>query len=508
MPDPFSRNVPMPRLPDLLPLALYRAEQVRQLDAGLIAAGTSGFSLMQLAADAAWRALRRHWPQARQLCVLTGGGNNAGDGFLLAALAQHAGWSVQVWTVGAPEALRNDAAQAYQTALQAGVKMAPWCADSLLAGVLVDALLGTGLRGAVRAPYAEAIACINASGLPVLAMDIPSGLCADTGCAQGEAVCADLTVTFVALKVGLFLCDGPDNVGALAFSALKEGDASDVPAVARRLVGEALPVLPARRRNCQKGDFGRVLVVGGDSGFGGAALLAAESALRSGAGLVSVATRAEHVAPVLARRPEIMVRGVRSANEVHALAQSSTVLVVGMGLGQAAWARSLLGGLAQYAVPQVWDADALNLLAAAHVQAPRGNWIATPHPGEAARLLQCSVSEVQADRVTAAQRLAQKLNAVVVLKGAGTLVAVPRGLVYVCIHGHPAMAGAGLGDVLAGLLGALLTQGLSVEEAACLGVWLHARAGEKLALEGRGLAAADLPAVIRQLLEGHAPCLK
>lgn len=497
----------MPRLPDPLPLALYRAEQVRQLDAGLIAAGTPGFMLMQLAAQAAWRALRRYWPQARHITVLTGRGNNAGDGFLLATLAQQAGWAVQVWTVGASETLQDDAARAYFSAQQCGVAIAPY-AEQPLQGVVVDALLGTGLRGEVRAPYAAAIQRINASGLPVLAIDIPSGLCADTGSIQGEAVRADLTVTFVALKVGLFLRDGPDVVGALAFSPLRESDATQIPIAAQRLAGDTLPVLPVRRRNCQKGDFGRVLVVGGDSGFGGAVLLAAESALRSGAGLVSVATRAEHVAPMLARRPEIMVHGVRSANEVHALAPSSTVLVVGMGLGQSAWSRSLLGGLAQYAIPQVWDADALNLLASGQVVAPSSPWIVTPHPGEAARLLRCSVAEVQTDRLAAAHRLAQQLNAVVVLKGAGSVIATPQAEAYVCTQGHPAMAGAGFGDVLAGLLGALLAQGLSPAEAARLGVWLHARAGEKVGLEGRGMAAADVLPVIRQLLEEHAPCQK
>lgn len=499
----------MPASPDRLPLALYRAAQVRALDARLIAAGTPGFELMQRAAQAAWRALRRRWPQAGELCVLAGRGNNAGDGYLIALLAQRAGWRVRVLAVGDPAQLAGDAARAHAEARAGGVRIEPWSECAPLSGVLVDALLGTGLSGAVREPFAQAIRLINASGLPVLAVDIPSGLCADSGRVLGEAVRAELTVTFVGLKLGLFSLDGPDRCGALRFADLQ--GAAPLPAgeppAAWRLAGERLPTLAARPRNVHKGQLGHALVVGGDTGFGGAALLAAESALRGGAGLVSLATREEHVAAALARRPEVMARGVRSANQIQELAATADVLVLGPGCGQGAWARSLLGGLGALDKPQVWDADALNLLAAGALAAPRGRWLATPHPGEAARLLGCSTAEVQADRAAAALELARRLNAVVVLKGLGSLIASPDGTLHLCDHGHPAMAGAGLGDVLAGLLGALLAQGLEPEAAARLGVWLHARAGERLGGAGRGLAAADLIEDIRHLLEEHSPCL-
>jgi ADP-dependent NAD(P)H-hydrate dehydratase len=267
----------------------------------------------------------------------------------------------------------------------------------------------------------------------------------------------------------------------------------------------SLDSLPPRRPDAQKGDFGHVLVVGGDLGTGGAVLLSSEAALRCGAGLVSIATRPEHVPAALARLPEAMCLGVNSANQLMTLLERASVLVVGPGLGQAAWGRSLLSAVANAERPQVWDADALNLLARTPLALPSAS-ILTPHPGEAARLLGVSTEAVQADRPGAARKLARKYASVCVLKGAGTLVADPAGQLALCGRGHPAMAGAGLGDVLTGVLAALLAQGLDAWSAACLGVWLHACAGERLGVKGRGLAASDLLPVIRELLEEHSAC--
>lgn len=494
---------------DSLPVALYTAAQVRELDARLIAGGTPGFELMQRAAHAAWRALRRRWPDAGAVTVLAGRGNNAGDGYLVAALAQRAGWQVRVLAVGDPQALQGDAAKALVEARGCGVSIEPWHAAVALQGVLVDALLGTGISGAVREPYAGAIAAINASGLPVLAIDLPSGLCADTGQVLGQAVRADLSVTFIGLKLGLFTAEGPDRVGTLVFDDLQAdpGIVAQVASEAVRLDHGSLARLAPRAPTAHKGSFGQVLVIGGDLGTGGAALLSAEAALRGGAGMVSLATRPEHVTASLVRRPEIMCSGVESTYSLTTLVERADVLVVGPGLGQAPWGRSLLSLAAQCGLPQVWDADALNLLAAGGVQLPTG-CVITPHPGEAARLLQCTVAEVQGDRPVAARELARRYACVALLKGAGTLIAAPDGRLALCDRGHPAMASAGLGDVLAGLIGALLAQDLAPFDAACLGAWLHAAAGERLGEHGRGLAAADLIPVIRQLLEEQSPCLK
>lgn len=271
------------------------------------------------------------------------------------------------------------------------------------------------------------------------------------------------------------------------------------------LEGDSLPLLAARPVDAHKGQFGHVLVIGGDRGTGGAGLLAAEAALRCGAGLVSLATRGEHLAAAQARLPEVMSMGVQSANQLMAPLSRASVLVVGPGLGQSAWGRSLLSALVEVELAQVWDADALNLLARSPLSVPAHS-ILTPHPGEAARLLGIATEAVQADRAGAARKLARKYAAVCILKGAGSLVASPDGHLAICQHGHPAMATAGLGDVLSGVLGALLAQGMSPWQAACLGVWLHARAGERQGEKGRGLAASDLIPEIRQLLEEHSAC--
>ena len=272
------------------------------------------------------------------------------------------------------------------------------------------------------------------------------------------------------------------------------------------LNAQTLARLPARAPSAHKGQFGHVLLIGGDRGFGGSISLSAQAALRTGAGLVSLATRPEHVVAALTRLPEVMTLGVSSANQLMGVLAQASVLVVGPGLGQAAWGRSLLSAAAQAKMPQVWDADALNLLSNAGLALAFGS-VLTPHPGEAARLLGVSTEQVQADRPAAARALVKKYSVVCVLKGAGTLVAGLNGELAMCNHGHPAMATAGLGDVLAGVIGALLAQGMSAFDAACLAVWLHARAGEQQGQLGRGLAASDLIPAIRQLLEEQTPCL-
>jgi hydroxyethylthiazole kinase-like uncharacterized protein yjeF len=494
--------------PDNLPLPLYSAAQVRELDARLIAAGTPGFELMARAAQAIWCALRQRWPDVGVLTVLAGCGNNAGDGYLVAALALRAGWRVQLLAVGDAAQLQGDAALARDQALAVGVAVRAWSECAELQGVVLDALLGSGLQGAVREPYAQAIRLLNSSGVPVLAVDMPSGLCADTGQALGVAVRAELTVTLIGLKLGLFTGQSADYRGELQFDDL-QADSALVAAqafTALRLVQAHLPRLPARSRSVHKGQLGHVLVVGGERGLAGAGLLAAQSALRGGAGLVSLATREEHLPAAQARLPEVMAVGVASANQLLAVGANASVWVVGPGLGQGAWARSLLSAAAVSLAAQVWDADALNLLAQAAVQLP-ATAVLTPHPGEAARLLGISSAEVQADRPAAARALAQRYQAVCVLKGAGTLIAAPGGGLWLCERGHPVMAGAGLGDVLAGFIGALLAQGLATLPAAQLAVYLHACAGERLALQGRGLAASELCAVIRELLQEQSACL-
>jgi hydroxyethylthiazole kinase-like uncharacterized protein yjeF len=498
----------MPHSPEILPLALYSAAQVRELDQRLISAGTPAFTLMQRAAEALWQALRTRWPQPRELTVLTGKGNNAGDGYLLAALAQQAGWQVQLLSLDSPLALSGAAAQARDVALAADVRVQPWQPGSELRGVVVDALLGTGLRGAVSAPCAEVINALNASGLPVLAVDVPSGLCSDTGQALGVAVRAQLTVTLIGLKLGLFTGQAARYVGELVLADL-QADACIVASqsyTVLRLTDANVPRLAPRLADVHKGQLGHVLVVGGERGFAGAPLLSAQMALRAGAGLVSLATRSEHVSAAQSRMPEVMATGVASANQLLSLAQAASVLAVGPGLGQTAWSRSLLSAAAASSAVQVWDADALNLLAQGAVKLPSVA-VLTPHPGEAARLLGLTSAQVQADRPAAARALAQRYQQVCLLKGAGSLIATPDGRLWLCERGDPVMAGAGLGDVLTGLIAALLAQGLAPLAALQLAVYVHACAGERLASQGVGLAASDLCAVIRALLQEQSGCL-
>ncbi|WP_136248765.1 NAD(P)H-hydrate dehydratase [Halomonas borealis] len=485
--------------------ALYRAEQVRELDRRTIAAGTEGFALMQRAAAAAWRVLRETWPQARSLSVLCGGGNNGGDGHVLAALAAAEGWTVQRVALKPVEKLSGDARRAADMASAAGVGLEPWNEGVPLEGeVVVDALLGTGLAGEVCGAVREAIAAINASARPVLAIDIPSGIHADSGAELGVAVRATRTVTFIGDKLGLYTGRAPALTGEVVLRELGAPEvASDELMPAAELLDSTLiaAALPPRPRDAHKGAAGHALVLGGAPGFGGAALLAAEHAARLGAGKVSLATAPEHVTACLVRRPEIMAHGVRGAADIDGLPSKADVLVVGPGLGQGSWGQAMLQAALDAGRPLVVDADALNLLASRFAGLKRDDWLLTPHPGEAARLLGIGAAEVEADRPAAAAELRRRFGGVVILKGAGSLVAGPSGLA-VCPYGNPGMASGGMGDALSGLLGALLAQGLSPETAARVGVMVHALAADEAAAAGgeRGLLAGDLASCARILV--------
>ncbi len=263
--------------------------------------------------------------------------------------------------------------------------------------------------------------------------------------------------------------------------------------------------LAPRAADTHKGLLGHVLVVAGDLGMGGAGLLSAQAALRCGAGMVSLATREQHIGAALSRLPEVMACAIGSSAELRTPLQRASVVVAGPGLGQSAWSRALLSTVAQYTSQHVWDADALNMLASGTCNLPQ-NCILTPHPGEAARLLNITTAQVQADRNNAALQIAERYNAITVLKGHHSLIATPEGELSCVERGHPVMAGAGFGDVLSGVIAALLAQGLPAYSAACLAVWLHACAGEQLAKYGRGVAASDICLTIRLLLEEHSPC--
>jgi hydroxyethylthiazole kinase-like uncharacterized protein yjeF len=346
--------------------------------------------------------------------------------------------------------------------------------------------------------YAEAISAINRSGLPVVAVDIPSGLNADTGNPMGSAVKADCTATFIGLKQGLFTGQAAEYAGEIIYDDLAVPDA-----VFKRVKSDVCLVSPhpmkPRHRCAHKGHMGHVLIVGGDLGFSGAARMAGEAALRVGAGLVSIATRNEHAGLMNLNRPELMCRSVESEADLLPLLDKATVVALGPGLGQKEWGRALFGAVLRSEKPIVLDADGLNLLASTPMGKSR--WILTPHPGEAGRLLHGSAQAVEQDRFAAASAIRAAYGGIAVLKGAGTLIA-SESRIAVSSSGNPGMASGGMGDVLTGVIGGLVAQGLDLQEAAEQGVFLHGRAADLAASRGgeRGLLATDLLPFLRQLV--------
>jgi hydroxyethylthiazole kinase-like uncharacterized protein yjeF len=498
-------NIPMPGRP----LPLYTAAQVRELDRlSIEEAGIPGYTLMTRAGEACWQVLRSNWPAARRVSVLCGTGNNGGDGFVVARLALMAGLQVQLLQLGDAARIRGDAQNARADFLAAGGQVAAFGQATLDApDVIVDAMLGTGLERPLTEEWLNAAHAVNASACPVLAIDIPSGLLADSGHVPGEAVRANVTVTFIGRKQGLFTGLGPDYTGEVCFDDLGvPAVVSDrVPASAMLHAGPSLAGLGGpRRRAAHKGDFGHVLVVGGGPGMAGAARLAGEAALRSGAGLVSLATHPQHASRIAASCPELISHAVATPRDLRPLLGRAGVVVIGPGLGRSGWAKSLLACVLDTKLPLVMDADALNLLAAHGSR--RDNWILTPHPGEAGRLLQQTTATVQADRFAAARAIHDRHAGSVVLKGAGSIVYSDSGPPAVCAAGNPGMATAGMGDVLSGVIGGLLAQGMPLADAALDGVCLHAAAGDRAALGGeRGLLARDVIAELRPLLNLATP---
>lgn len=492
-----------------LPECLYTAEQTRQLDATAINQfGVPGEVLMARAGARAFAELRQRWPNAADLAIVCGGGNNGGDGYVVALAAREAGLSPVVYARVPLDELSGDArryAEAVSRSDIEVVKVADRLPDLTGADVLVDALLGTGLAGEVRADYAGLIGDANHSGLPVLSIDVPSGLNADTGASMGAVVRADVTVTFIGVKQGLLTGQGPGVAGQLVFDDLGVPAEvyAQVPSHCRRVSLDALRAgLPPRRRDAHKGHFGHVLVVGGDHGYAGAVIMAAQAAARCGAGLVSVATRSEHVPVVLARQPEVMAHGVETDAHLSALLKRATVVVCGPGLGQSDWGKAMLKRVLESGLPRVLDADALNLLALQGVRHTDVAQVVTPHPGEAARLLDAPVQALQQDRFASVRALHERLGGTVLLKGAGTLIADSgEQPLWLVDAGNPGMASGGMGDVLSGVIGALMAQGLAPLDAARLGALLHATAADRAAADGqRGLLATDLLPWLRRLV--------
>lgn len=478
---------------DSLPANIYSVAAVRETDRTTIEDhGVPGYTLMTRAGAAAVAEARARFPDAQRWQVICGAGNNAGDGYVVARLAALDGIAVSVLTLVDPGRLQGDAATAYGDFAAEGGVVVPWEGQlDREADLLIDGLLGSGLERDVTGDFADAVTAINAHHAPVLALDIPTGLHGDSGRILGCAVRADLTVTFVGLKTGLFLGDGPDCRGELRFAGLEIPDSyRDGIEPAFRRIDDAMfsAALPRRPRGGHKGDHGHVLIIGGGEGMPGAVRLAGEAALRCGAGLVSIATHPSHASLLVASRPELMSHAVADAGDLEPLLERADVVAFGPGLGTSAWARDLYARVASLSRPTVWDADALNLLAEEPRQAE--NRVITPHPGEAGRLLGRSAAAIQEDRAGALAALQARYGGTVVLKGAGSLVSA-QPVPYLCSGGNPGMGSAGMGDVLTGVIAALMGQGVAA--AAAIGVEAHARAGDRAAAGGeRGLLATDV----------------
>lgn len=488
-----------------LPHDLYTADQTRELERIVIEQhNISTAKLMARAGNAALSSIKNNWRQAERLLIICGDGNNGGCGFELARQALANDYRVSVIQIGNETTMSAESIAARDSLIITGAEIQFFDEKLPSTDIIVDALLGTGLVSDCSGEYKTVISAINTASqrVPVLSLDIPSGLQADTGSVLGVAVKATVTLSFIGLHKGLFTGDGPNYCGTVSFDSLQIPSAiyKEFTPVARRVSLESDGArLAPRERTGHKGLYGHLLIIGGDHGMPGAARVAAEAGARVGAGLISIATRSAH-SPILNQaRPELMCYGVDNASDLEPLIYRANALTVGPGLGQSQWGEALFQKAIASNLSMVVDADALNMLS----KNPQhyDNWILTPHPGEAARLLDCSSAEIQADRFAAVNELQKRYGGIAVLKGSGTLISNGQMPTRLSTWGNPGMGSGGMGDVLAGVIGGLLAQGFPLMEAACVGVTLHGMAGDKAAKQDgeRGMLAMDLIPHLRHL---------
>jgi NAD(P)H-hydrate epimerase len=467
--------------------------------------------------------------------VVCGRGNNGGDGFVVARLLRRRGRPVSVWLLGDAGDVRGDAAAMLAAwrrgggrvrALAGREDVAGLASECRRAALVVDALFGTGLNAPLAGPARDVVDAINASGAPTLAVDIASGVSSDTGQVLGAAVRARVTATFGLAKVGQVVFPGAEHTGALEIvdiGLVDEGLLEAGPGIELLEPATVAAWLPRRTRAGHKGTFGHVLVIAGSRGKLGAALLAAHAAGRGGAGLTTLAVPSSLQPAAEGRVAEVMTAAVDDdgtgcgtsgdPERLRALLEGRTAVVCGPGLGLGDGPRALVAALIELTpVPLVLDADGLNAVAGtALLRARPAPTIVTPHPGEMARLLGGTVPDVQADRIGVARRFAAAERVVVVLKGARTVIADPAGRTAICPTGNPGLGSGGTGDVLAGLVGSMLAQGLAPFEAATYAVFVHGRAADRIAADRGevGLLArdvlAEVPPTIAELQRSGPP---
>ncbi len=496
-------------------MKIVTTSQMRELDRSAIASGISGLTLMERAGFAVAHATIPFLKMrdSRSAFVFAGKGHNGGDAFVVARHLASAGCEPLLVLACRRAELTGDALTHYQQ-LSHGVTVIEQpdtvelrsMARERAPSVVVDGLLGTGLVGAVREPYGSLIHFINELGAPVVAIDLPSGLDSDSGEVCGCCVRADVTVTMGLPKTGLLRGQALDWVGRL--EAADIGFPAELVGAIRTeaeliTMGEVAALIPPRPRICHKGDFGHVLVIAGSEGYTGAPVLTAHAAARSGAGLVTLAVP-RVVYPMIAATcpPDIMPRPLDTILSCDGF----NALVIGPGLGQSEVARTIVRDTIQrLTIPAVVDADALNLMAGdltvlGQIKTPL---ILTPHPGEMSRLTGETVSQINADRWKAAREFCGRYQTILVLKGAGTVVAGSTDSVWINVTGNPGMARGGMGDVLSGMIGGLLARGLKPFDAARAGVYLHGAAGDLVRdrLGEEAMLASDLIALIPEAFQ-------
>ncbi len=481
---------------------LYSPESVYRMDkAAVDNDGLSEIELMGRAGESVWSGIVERWPELSRITVFAGSGNNGGDAFVVAIQARRQGVAVQFIVKGDLSRQSVTSRHYHDIWLDSGGNIEDWQQQAIEGELIVDGMLGIGLKSTLDQDWQNLIEAINQIDVPKVAIDIPSGLNAQTGIPQPCAIEAELTVTFIGIKIGHYLADGMDYCGEILFEDLGISSSTALSqAPALEVIDPTNLCLPEKRQhNSHKNRFGHLLVIGGDRGMAGAASLAAQAALRSGSGMVTVLVHPD-CAHSLSSTPELMVQSWQALDEK--LAQAS-VIVVGPGLGQSDTARACLQRLSKVNLPLVIDASALTQEFLSSLSSQQV--VITPHPGEAARLLGSSTADIQSDRFAASIELRNRFSCTSILKGSGSIIREPGQTPFINIAGNPGMAVAGMGDVLAGMIGAFIGQQLSAFEAAKASVYLHARCAELYAekQDETGLIASDIihliPEVVMQL---------
>ncbi|MEG3592320.1 MAG: NAD(P)H-hydrate dehydratase [Pseudomonadota bacterium] len=486
------------------PKNLYSAEQVRDLDRIAIEEyGIPGYSLMKRAGQVIFDFLSREYADYSKIYVFTGIGNNGGDGYVVAKLAILGGFDVEVVQIKPKNILSGDSLQAQEDFKKIKGKINNL--DEMQEAensLIVDALLGTGITRSVEGEFEQAIKKINSSKSPVISIDVPSGINSDTGYTMGCSVKADATVTFIGMKKGLLTSHATDCCGKLIFDSLNLPNEIYETYMKNNCesinLSQYKSFLGERKSDSHKKSYGHLVLIGGAAGMQGAILLSGMAALRTGAGLVTIATPDKtHLIEQL-NYPELMVNTITDIKNLENILIKADVVAIGPGLGTSDTAASILSRILETDLPLIVDADALKLLA--KDSSKRESWILTPHPGEAALLLDQKPSDIQQDRFESAKKIQKLYGGICILKGSGTIVASKQKL-FICNQGNPGMATAGMGDVLTGIISALVCQRLSLDEAAKIGVCLHAEAGDLASKDGeRGMIASDLFQCIRKLV--------